>query len=150
MRSSRRYFLKQLAGVVPVLVGAPQLAGCLKDDEPQAAAAPASSTTSSAQPVQQPPSQPPPTTGNSSPVWEPSPTIEFVEGVPAVIPISQFVQDADDDALVITMKSGALPPGITFNPSNATLAYDGRPLGAKPDVPVVTGGIVFVADDKKN
>ncbi len=86
---------------------------------------------------------------NAAPVWQPSPAIEFVEGVPAVVPISSFVNDPDGAALVITLNSGTLLPGITWNPNNATLAYDGRPLGAKPDAPVVLTGVTFAADDRR-
>jgi hypothetical protein len=82
-------------------------------------------------------------------VWQASPTIEFVEGIPATVSVSQFVQDPDQDPLVIQLRTGALIPGITWNPSNATIAYDGRPLGAKPQDPVVLSGITFSADDGK-
>lgn len=85
---------------------------------------------------------------NAAPVWQPEPAIDFVEGVPAVVSIRNFVNDPDGAALLITLNSGALLPGITWNPNDATLAYDGRPLGAKADVPVVVTGITFAADDR--
>jgi hypothetical protein len=157
MRTSRRSFLKQCAGVVSVVVGGTQLSGCLWDDPKQSATA-AAATQSGPPPAAAPatestPSQPPPdapASVNSAPVWQPAPTIEFVEGVPAVISVKQFVQDPDQDPLVIALQSGTFLPGITWNPSNATISYDGRPLGAKPDAPVVLSGIVFSADDQKN
>lgn len=152
MQDSRRLFLKQFASVVSVLVGGSQLAGCLGDsDDSQQSATQSSSAPAAAAPTSQPaPAAPTQGTSSSGPVWQSSPTIEFVEGVPAVVPLRNFVQDADVDQLVITMNSGALLPGITFNPSNATLAYDGRPLGAKPGEPVVVSGVTFAADDRKN
>jgi hypothetical protein len=84
---------------------------------------------------------------DGSPVWQPSPTIEFVEGVPAVVSVRQFVQAPDSDPLVIALQSGTLIPGLTWNPTAYTIAYDGRPLGAKPDAPVIVTGLTFTADD---
>lgn len=154
MRNPRRRFLKQLAGVVSVLVAGPQLAGCLgeSDSQQSATSEPAmqsSSPTATAPTPQPTPPAPSQASSSSAPVWQPSPTIEFVEGVPAVVSMRDFVRDPDNDPLVITLKSGALLPGITWNPSNATIAYDGRPLGAKPDAPIVVTGITFIADDQK-
>jgi hypothetical protein len=63
--------------------------------------------------------------------------------------VRQFVQDPNNDPLVITLKLGTLIPGLTWNPNNSTIAYDGRPLGAKAEAPVVVSGIVFTADDRK-
>ena len=56
-----------------------------------------------------------------------------------------FVRDPDSDPLVITLNSGELLPGFTWNPLNYTLAYDGRPMGAKPDASIFT--VIFGADD---
>jgi hypothetical protein len=86
---------------------------------------------------------------DSAPMWQPAPTIEFVEGVPAVVSVRAFVRDPDSDPLVITLKSGALIPGITWNPTDYTIAYDGRPLGATDSAPVVVSGISFEADDRR-
>ncbi len=152
MRTSRRSFLKQFAAALSGLLGVTQLSGCLSEsDPPQSATSeqPTQSTSATA-----PATQPPPATStseplNTGPVWQPSPTIEFVEGVPAMVSVRNFVQDPDRDPVVITMKSGRLLPGITWNPSNATIAYDGRPLGAKPGKPVVVPGVTFSADDRK-
>jgi hypothetical protein len=71
-----------------------------------------------------------------------------VEGVPAVVSIRNFVRDPDSDPLVITLKSGALLAGLTWNPKNYTIAYDGLPMGAEPDAPIVTT-FIFSADDGK-
>ena len=62
---------------------------------------------------------------NTGPVWEPSPTIEFVEGVPATVSVRNFVQDPDRDPVVITMKSGRLcpeSPGIRVTPRSPMTA----------------------------
>jgi len=157
MPNSRRYFLKQLAGVASVLVGGTQLVGCLGDSDPPPSAAidPATQSSSPTATAPTTASMPAPSATsqaavNSGPVWQPSPTIEFVEGVPATVSVRDFVQDPDQEPLVIALKSGALLPGITWNPNNAMIAYDGRPLGAKDDAPVVVTGITFSADDGKN
>ncbi len=153
MQSSRRYFMRQLAGAASVLLGGTQLSGCLwESGDSQQAASLAQPTQSSAT---SPSSQtPPPSTAtqqsvNRGPLWQRSPTIEFVEGVPSMVSVRQFVSDADRDALTIRQESGALLPGITWDPSRAILAYDGRPLGAKPGAPVVVTGLTFSADDGK-
>jgi hypothetical protein len=155
MRTSRRYFLKQLAGAVSVLLGGSQLLGCLGEDSQQSSTAAPAAQSSAAMPAT-PALEPTPTTpsptatpANSGPVWEPAPTIEFVEGAPAVVSVRQFVEDPNNDPLVISLKSGALIPGITWNPTNSTIAYDGRPLGAKNETPVVVSGVTFSADDGK-
>jgi hypothetical protein len=44
---------------------------------------------------------------------------------------------------------GELGPGLTWNPTDYTIAYDGRPLGATDDVPFVSTGLIFIADDGK-
>ncbi len=160
MRTSRRIFLKEVVGVVSVLLGGTQLSGCLgggggSEQSTTSAAATQSGSETAAAPATQPtpaaPSAAAPTaTGaNAAPVWQPSPAIEFVEGVPTVVSVRDFVKDPDSDPLVIALQSGTFLPGITWNPSNATIAYDGRPLGAKPDQPVVLTGIIFSADDRR-
>src|SRR5262245_20652407 len=106
-------------------------------------------TTPTAPAASSTPSEPSQQAANSGPVWQPQPTIEFVEGVPAVVSVRQFVQDSDQDPLIITLKSGTLLPGITWDPNNYTITYDGRPLGAQPDAPVVVSGLTFSADDQK-
>ena len=136
MQRSRRSFLKQAAGIASMLLGG---TGC---------AAGAVGIATLVGVVM--PAAPPSTPLNSGPVWQPSPTIEFVEGVPTTIPVRHFVVNPDNDSLVIALKSGVLSPGITWNPRNSTIAYDGRPLGAKADAPVVVSGISFTADDGKN
>ena len=160
MLASRRLFLRQFVSLPSLLIGGTHLAGCLGESNstpsttqqpmtpgagPQADAS--ASTPSMTQSAPGTPSSQP---LNSGPVWQPSPTIEFVEGVPSVVSVKQFVRDPDQDPLVIQLKSGTLLPGITWNPNTATIAYDGRPLGAKPDQPVVVSGITFSADDGKN
>jgi hypothetical protein len=157
MQTSRRSFLARLAGAASMLVGGTPLMGCLGDgNSDQMAASGSTMQSSSAAPptqtTQTSQSPPPPTsqpTTDSAPVWERSPTIEFVEGVPATISVREFVQDPDQDALVIKKESGTLLPGITWDPTRAILANDGRPLGAKPGAPVVVTGLTFSADDGK-
>lgn len=166
MTTSRRSFLKSLSA----LVGTTQLAGCLGDggtssaevspastsNPPSGASAPTAQQAPVPQapapapaPATPAPSAPTQTTQNSGPVWQTSPTIEFVEGVPAVVSVRDFVRDPDSDPLVITLQAGALIPGLTWNPNNATINYDGRPLGARDTAPVLVGGIVFSADDRR-
>jgi len=154
MQPSRRSFLARLAGAVSVVVGGTQLMGCLGDSDSDQSATSASTTQSSTATPAAPaapsaPATPTQTSANSGPVWDRSPTIEFVEGVPSMVSVRQFVSDADQDALTIKQESGALLPGITWDPSRAILAYDGRPLGAKPGAPVVVTGLTFSADDGK-
>ena len=161
MLDSRRSFLKQLGGVVSALVGGTGLSGCLGEDDAQSSSA-TTRTQSAAQsapiPLTSPPpsipltSPPPPDAppavpADNSPVWQPSPSIEFVEGVPGTVSVRDFVRDPDSDPLVITLNSGTLLPGLTWNPTNYTIAYDGRPLGAKDDAPIVVTGLTFTADD---
>ncbi len=162
MEVSRRRFTKRLASFALISFGGSQLAGCLGGDSGSDSAPPSSGSTSQA-PAQSEvaaapaaataavPAQPAQTqtAQNAGPVWQPAPSVEFVEGVPAVVSVRQFVRDPDNDPLIIALKSGQLLPGITFNPNNATLAYDGRPLGAKPNAPVMVTGITFSADDQK-
>src|SRR5262245_288860 len=155
MRNSRRSFLKQLASVVSAGLGGTQLAGCLGESNsqattPQVAMQSGSTTSTTTEAASGPSPGPSQTALNSGPVWTGPSTIEFVEGVPAVVAIRDYVQDANQEPLIITLQSGTLIPGITFNPTNGTIAYDGRPLGAKPDAPVVVSGITFVADDRRN
>jgi len=162
MLDSRRSFLKQLGGVVSALVGGTGLSGCLGEDDAQ----PSSATTRTQSAAQSapialtsppppdipltsppPPDAPPAVAPDNSPVWQPSPSIEFVEGVPGTVSVRDFVSDPDSDPLVITLNSGTLLPGLTWNPTNYTIAYDGRPLGAKDDAPIVVTGLTFTADD---
>jgi len=153
MRHSRRCFLKRLTGVISMLMGATQLVGCLgeSDSQPPATSQPPTEPAPAAAmpPAAQPTPPPQASSSSSGPVWVSEPTIELVEGVPSAVAVSQFVS-SDSPRLVITLQSGTLLPGITWNPSNATLAYDGRPLGAKPYTPIVLTGLVFSADDRKN
>ena len=148
MEIARRSFLGQLASAAWVLLGGTQLTGCLGDSDSQSSAAAPGPVpqTGFATPTTSPS---PPQPLNSGPVWQSSPTIEFIEGIPSSISVRQFVQDPDQDPLVITLTSGKLLPGITWNPNTAVLAYDGRPLGAKPNEPVVLTGLTFTADDRK-
>jgi hypothetical protein len=155
MQTTRRLFLKQFAGAISILLGGTQLVGCLgKSDTQQPGMQ--SGSAAAAQPIDQAapqptaPAAPPQMAANAAPMWQPSPTVDFVEGVPTVVSIRSFVNDADGGQLLITLNSGMLPPGITWNPNNATLAYDGRPLGAKPEAPVVLTDVTFAADDQQN
>jgi hypothetical protein len=157
MEPSRRFFLKRLMGAMAMTLAGTQLVGCLGNgsDSSQASGGEVQSSASSAPadapvtPASPAPSAPSQMAANSAPVWQPAPTIEFVEGVPTVIDVRQFVLDPDKDPLIITLKSGTLLPGITWNPNTYAIAYDGRPLGAKPDAPVVLTGITFSADDQQ-
>jgi hypothetical protein len=69
-----------------------------------------------------PPSLPPPTV-NRAPIWLPGTTIEFVEGVPAVVSMLGFVRDPDSDPRDHA-QSGSLWPGFTWHPTNYTITYD--------------------------
>lgn len=149
---ARRSFLKQLAGLAPVLLAGTQFAGCLSDSDeqqPKVSGSVTQTTAPTASTTPTTPAEPSQQAANSGPVWQTTPTIEFVEGVPAVVSVREFVQDPDQDPLVITLKSGTLLPGITWDPNKYTITYDGRPLGAKPDAPVVVSGVTFSADDRK-
>ena len=156
MLDSRRSFLKHAAGVMSALMGGAGLSGCLgEDNSSQASSATTRTAQSSSRPrplsadptILAPPAGPPAAPPDSAPVWRAETTIEFVEGVPAAVDLRGFVQDPDSDPLVITLKSGALVPGLTWNPTDYTIAYDGRPLGAKDDAPIVVTGLTFNADD---
>lgn len=161
MHVSRRAFLQRFATLASVLAGGTVLSGCLgggsgSESGGTAAAetpAAASSTAATSSTMAAPATTTASTTAaaapaaNVGPVWQPAPTIEFVEGVPSQISMRQFVQDPNNDPLVISMQSGSLPPGIMWNPNTATLEYDGRPLGATANAPTVVSGLVFVADD---
>ena len=103
-------------------------------------------TADDGRPSSAPPSAAP---ANRPPVWQPELIIQFVEGFPAVVSVRDFVRDPDSDPLVIALKSGELVPGLTWNPTDYTIAYDGRPLGAQDDAPIVITGLVFTADDGK-
>lgn len=156
---SRRVFLKLML----VSSGA-QLSGCLGNSGSADPAAPqpvdqgAVSQTPPPAPVASAPAKSPSETApapavasqpaqNSGPVWDPAPNIQFVEGVPAVVAVRQFVRDPELDPLVIQLRSGALVPGMTWNPTDGTIAYDGRPLGARAEQPVLVSGVTFSADD---
>jgi hypothetical protein len=157
MQHSRRAFLQRLATVASVLAGGTALSGCLGGGSgsdsggtstaatPTSTSAPA--TASTAATTSTPSTATPAPAQNVGPVWQPSPTIEFVEGVPSQVSVRQFVQDPNNDPLLISMQSGSLPPGIMWNPNTATIEYDGRPLGATASAPAVVSGVVFVADD---
>jgi feruloyl esterase len=110
--------------------------------------APAPSASAPSAPTSQaPPAGPSAAPLNGAPIWQPARTIEFVEGVPAVVSVREFVRDPDSDPLVITLKSGELLPGFTWNPTDYTIAYDGRPMGAKDDAPIAVTELIFDADD---
>ena len=156
MRIARRSFLRVLAGVASVVFGGSQLAGCLGYDS---SGKQSSSRRARALPTRRRRSPPrarrqitrrPEARPSSAPVWDTSTTIDFVEGVPAVISVREFVRDPAQDPVVITLKSGKLIPGITWNPNNASLSYDGRPLGAKPGAPMILTDFSFTADDLKH
>lgn len=154
---SRRAFLKLI-----LLVGGAQLSGCLGGSGSNQPASPqpvtrgtvgegtppttmaAAPAAAQATPV---PAAPVPQVQNTGPVWDAAPTIQLVEGVPAVISVRQFVRDPELDPLVIQLRSGTLLPGIVWNPTDGTIVYDGRPLGARPEQPVVVSGVTFSADD---
>ena len=153
MPIARRAFLKQFA-LAGSLVGAGALSGCLGDSGGGGgsnSSAPAATTTAESSSTGAAASAPAVSVQAQStgPVWQPDPTIEFVEGVPSKVSVKQFVQDPNNDPLVVSMQSGTLPPGIMWSPNTAMIEYDGRPLGANADVPTVVSGIVFVADDGK-
>ena len=61
----------------------------------------------------------------------------------------EFVQDPDSDPLVIALTSGELLPGLAWNPTDYTIVYDGRPMGAQDGAPIEVTGIIFDADNGK-
>lgn len=157
MTWSRRAFMK----LVLLLSGA-HLGGCLGGSDSDAAATPQPSSSGNVGQASQPatlttppapaeaagvPAEPIRPGENTGPVWDPAPTVQFVEGVPAVISVRQFVRDPELDPLVIQLRSGTLLPGIMWNAADGSIHYDGRPLGARPDQPVVISGVTFSADD---
>ena len=153
MHPSRRSFLKQFAAVSSAL-----LSGCLGEAYPSqstitlgaqssAALPPTSGAGAAAAPVAEAVPVATSSSVNTGPVWQAAPTIEFVEGVPAAVSVRDFVRDPDNNPLVIALASGTLMPGLTWNSTNATIAYDGRAFGAEPDRVIVVTGITFVADD---
>lgn len=157
MTWSRRAFLKLM-----LVLGGAQLSGCLGNSSSEEPGTPPPSPQSTVSQETQPavataaPAQPAPAPvapvqqgQNNGPVWDPAPTIQFVEGVPAVVPVQQFVRDPDSDALVIQLRSGALIPGITWNAVDGTIVYDGRALGARAEQPVLVSGVTFSADDRR-
>jgi len=78
---------------------------------------------------------------NLPPVWQGVPTITFTQGIASSISIAVYVSDPNGDALAITMFSGTLPAGVTYDAGNKRFVYDG--MGA-----VGTGsGNVLTADD---
>jgi hypothetical protein len=152
MHSARRDFLKQFAGALSVLLGGTQLAGCLEESDPPptvASGSPGSDSPMSAAAAARQPLPPSVATQNSGPVWTPAPTIELVEGVPAVVSVRNFVRDPNSDPLVITLTSGTLIPGLSWDPAKATITYDGRAFGATEDAPIVMSGLTFDADNRK-
>lgn len=62
-----------------------------------------------------------------APVWQPVPTLFFVEGVAGSISIAAFVSDPDGDPLTITKNDMALPPGVTYDEAGQRFVYDGTP-----------------------
>ena len=145
MHPSRRSFLKQFAAVSSAL-----LSGCLGEAYSSQATITLGAQSSAALPPTSGAEAVPVATSssvNTGPVWQAAPTIEFVEGVPAVVSVRDFVRDPDNNPLVIALASGTLIPGLTWNSTNATIAYDGRPFGAEPDRAIVVTGVTFVADD---
>ena len=157
-RSSRRAFLKKLANVVALGLGTAHLADCLGGSGSDAASTTIdatargsrSSATLFASTAEDALTVPMQTATNDGPMWQGSPTIEFVEGVPGVVSVRQFVQGPDNNPIAIQLRSGDLPLGMTWNFANATIEYDGRSLGAKPDAPVIVTGVTFSADDLRN
>src|SRR5262252_689202 len=141
MRTPRRSFLKQVAGVASVALGGTQLSGCLGGASKQ--------ETTAALPNQSGAAGSDSAATTIAPAAQSAPTIAFVEGVPKVVSVGDFVKDPESDPLTIALRSGTFLPGITWNPTNATIGYDGRPLGAKPGAPVVVTNITFSADDHR-
>lgn len=53
-------------------------------------------------------------TTNQAPVWRTIPAQTWTVGVPVYLDLNDYVTDADDDALTISLDS-ALPDGVTLN-----------------------------------
>ena len=88
-----------------------------------------------------PNSPPPPPPGNVAPVWSTVPTITFTQGVASSISIAAYVTDADQDPLTITMTTGTLPTGVTYDVASKSFVYDGiGPVDTK-------SGVQLTADD---
>lgn len=83
------------------------------------------------------------------PVWITLPAVlPFIQGQPDSISLSpQYVSDPDSDPLTFTLESGSLPDGVTFNPVDCTIVYDGSDVGAEIGAPIEASGIAFGADD---
>lgn len=78
---------------------------------------------------------------NLPPVWQTVTAVAFTQGVPSSVSIAAYVSDPDGDALTITMTSGTLPAGVTFDAAGKRFVYDGvGPLGS-------TSGVVLTAND---
>jgi len=78
---------------------------------------------------------------NLPPVWQGVPTITFTQGIASTISIAAYVTDPNGDALVITLNSAGLPPGVSYDAGNKQFVYDG--MGAVG----ATSGNVLTADD---
>ena len=96
MRIARRSFLRVLAGVASVVFGGSQLAGCLgyssgKQSSSESPVSPAGSSTTTTPATQITDNASSQARPSSAPVWDSSATIDFVEGVPAVISVREFV-----------------------------------------------------------
>jgi hypothetical protein len=86
---------------------------------------------------------PPPPAPNHPPVWQVVPTVTFFPGKPAAFPLSGLVVDPDGDLLTLSLVSGILPVGVTFDAVGKQFVWDG--VGA----PGGTGTVIINANDGK-
>ena len=102
---------------------------------------------------------PPPPPANQDPVWVPNPTIEFTQGVPQVILMSQagVVSDPDGDPMDLGFSNvlaelAAKGIGLLDLGPDVEVRYDGRDVGlASGDEPLVIAlAFVGTADDGKS
>jgi hypothetical protein len=124
--AGRRAFLRTLTTTTAALV-----AGCGGGSSSDGGGTVASNT----------PPGPGPGAANVAPVWTTIPTVGFTQGVASSFSLASFVNDANGDALAISMNAVILPAGVTFDAAGKRLVYDG--IGAAASV----GGVQLTADD---
>jgi hypothetical protein len=60
--------------------------------------------------------------------WHEIPTLTFTEGVPASIPVAEYL--SNEAVQAITKNSAALPVGVTYDAATRSFIYDGSgPIG---------------------
>lgn len=64
-------------------------------------------------------------TGNQAPLWAAIPSITFVQGIASSFSIAEYVSDADEDELMLSLDDAPLPAGVTFDAAGMRFVYDG-------------------------